>query len=460
MPLSKLKKKKLEQASRLNAAKKRRINSLEMTDGPTPLPVSPDSTMKEQKGNSTLTNKNSSTMQKELSLLNKKERQYPCLPQDSGNRLVHWDSLKEMFSDNLVCRHCGSDVYINETTVGIATQVGLICKNRNCKLHQKSFVRKTIDKKIRNNSNAAFAINCQFVLALMQIGGGASEAGLMLSYLNLPHSSTFQNCTYYKVQEAIRPAIIELSEKSMVKVRQDEVLATVGEDKSNLWKQKKIEPSHVPLTISYDMGWNKRSSGTKYDSISGHGFVLGSRTKKILQFKVLSKSCSKCSIAAAKNKVVKPHACPKNHDGSSKSMETEAIFRMVKEAYDDLGYSIATIILDDDSTTKANLRHSWKEKVKQGKMKGSDWPKTISGVKKKDNGRLPLHIPEPQFLADFNHRVKVVGKSVYNLAKMPQKQSMVTKAMAERIKTNSGAMLRQIRHLKCKEDETKIKKGC
>ena len=94
MPLSKLKKKKLGQALWLKSAKKQKIDLLEMKDGPTPLPVSPDSTMKEQKETSSLTNKKSSTMQRELMHLNQEERQHPRLPQDFGNRLVHWDSLK------------------------------------------------------------------------------------------------------------------------------------------------------------------------------------------------------------------------------------------------------------------------------------------------------------------------------------------------------------------------------
>ena len=136
-----------------------------------------------------------------------------------------------------------------------------------------------------------------------------------------------------------------------------------------IYEKKELDPSHAQLTLSYDMGWNKRSSGTKYDSTSGHGFVLGSQTKKILQFKVMSKSCSRCSLAAARKVEVKPHIFPKNHEGSSKSMETEAIFRMVIEAHDELGFCTKTIILDDDSTTKVNLKHSWKEKIKKGKMK-------------------------------------------------------------------------------------------
>lgn len=63
---------------------------------------------------------------------------------------------------------------------------------------------------------------------------------------------------------------------------ESEVLATVGNEKFHEWKEKKLNASDVKLTISYDMGWNKRSSGNKYDSISGHGFILGKHTKMIL----------------------------------------------------------------------------------------------------------------------------------------------------------------------------------
>ena len=87
-------------------------------------------------------------------------------------------------------------------------------------------------------------------------------------------------------------------------------------------------------------------------------------------------------------------------------METEAIYRMVTEAGSQ-GYHCAVIISDDNSTMKSNLRHSYKQKLDAGIINASEWPRTNSGAKKKkDNGRLPLEIVEPKFLADFNHRVK------------------------------------------------------
>ena len=51
----------------------------------------------------------------------------------------------------------------------------------------------------------------------------------------------------------------------------------------------------VGLTISYDMGWNKRSSGHRYDSLSGHAFAIGAYSRRIIDFVVFSKRCSICS---------------------------------------------------------------------------------------------------------------------------------------------------------------------
>ena len=66
---------------------------------------------------------------------------------------------------------------------------------------------------------------------------------------------------------------------------------------------------------------------------------------------------------------------------------------------------------------------------------------------KKDNGRLPLDIPEPRFLADCNHRVKTVGKAVFALVSLPKRDSSVSKEVAMRMKSYWGTMLKQVRYL-------------
>ena len=58
------------------------------------------------------------------------------------------------------------------------------------------------------------------------------------------------------------------------------------------------------------MGWNKRSSGNKYDSISGHRFVLGGNSKKIMNYRCMSKCWRICAQAEC-TKVLVDHECPK-----------------------------------------------------------------------------------------------------------------------------------------------------
>merc|ERR1712127_257291 len=107
------------------------------------------------------------------------------------------------------------------------------------------------------------------------------------------------------------------------------------------------------------MGWNKSFSGTKYDSISGHSFLLGGRPKKIINHMCLSKNCTKCELAVRAGTAPVEHEYPKNHQGSSKSMECEAIFRMAKQSFYDHRFHLGIIISDDDSSMKSNLKHSF-----------------------------------------------------------------------------------------------------
>ena len=135
--------------------------------------------------------------------------------------------------------------------------------------------------KIRNSSNASFALNVQFVLALMQIGGGNAESETLLNYLDLPHGSTFKKSSFSSIQSALRKPIVELFNESMKKALLEEVELTVSQELFEEFKKNnKDKKKDIRLTVSYDMGRNKRSSGHKYDSVSGHGFVVGARGKK------------------------------------------------------------------------------------------------------------------------------------------------------------------------------------
>ena len=53
----------------------------------------------------------------------------------------------------------------------------------------------------------------------------------------------------------------------------------------------------VKLTVTYDMGCQNRSSGRRYDSSSGHAFIIGARSKGITRMVLYSKACWKCNAA-------------------------------------------------------------------------------------------------------------------------------------------------------------------
>ena len=77
------------------------------------------------------------------------------------------------------------------------------------------------------------------------------------------------------------------------------------------------------------MGWQKRSSGRRYDSSSGHAFIIGARSKGIIRMVLYSKACQKCDTAEKRIEESEEHECPKNFEGCLKSMEASAILKMV-----------------------------------------------------------------------------------------------------------------------------------
>ena len=109
----------------------------------------------------------------------------------------------------------------------------------------------------------------------------------------------------------------------------------------------------MPLTVSYDMQWLKR--GRANNSLTGHGAVMGSHTKKILDYACANKFCRVCESAKSKGKEPDCHDCPLNHSGSSKSMEASVGVKLFKQAPTH-GVKYSVFIGDDDSATIAKIR--------------------------------------------------------------------------------------------------------
>ena len=57
--------------------------------------------------------------------------------------------------------------------------------------------------------------------------------------------------------------------------------------------------------MSYDMGWNKCSSGHIYNLLLGHRFIIGALTRGIIACVVFSKKCDTCTQRLTKENTKK-----------------------------------------------------------------------------------------------------------------------------------------------------------
>ena len=151
-----------------------------------------------------------------------------------------------------------------------------------------------------------FEVNLRAVLLPFQLGLGGSDIAKMLAMFGLRGSLSFEtNFTRNSaeimskirtecdliIQEALGDEIIEA-----LKIKEnDEAAVKDWNLEIDLIKNKKFEDlpeslgPHL-LTVSYDMGWQKRSTGRNYDSLSGHGFYVGYSSGKVVRAGVLQKN--------------------------------------------------------------------------------------------------------------------------------------------------------------------------
>ena len=70
----------------------------------------------------------------------------------------------------------------------------------------------------------------------------------------------------------------------------------------------------VGIDVAYDMGWQKKSSGRRYDSKTGHAFLIGLHTNSIIDVVMFCKDRAKYMKAQKRGEVPVPHCnCPRNY---------------------------------------------------------------------------------------------------------------------------------------------------
>jgi len=352
--------------------------------------------------------------------------------------IVEVNPLRALVNRHLQgCPECGALLEVTFPTEGIASGTRISCTNEvgGCTYVAAAAPAHAsvpmADGRIKTGRNTDFALNICFVLSFIQSGDGGTEAARVLGLCGLPNSTTMQSRTFGTIESTIYPVIEGITDSILFSNLKEEVALTFGDQVDDqgvklfqLWLDKKLPKELWPvICCGGDMGWSQKGSGRTFNSNSGHALFIANLTRKPVAKHVCCKSCKKCKSwyrYHAADEEPPEHECVTNFDGSSGSMEPEAMLEMYKTLHDNYQTIIGTIVTDDDSSIKAKLKWSNEDHMKNNNT--TDTPKITNRVgnvvPRPDKGGIPSHMPEPGFLADPNHRRKTLANELYNLEKL------------------------------------------
>ena len=407
--------------------------------------------------------------------------------------IVEVSALQSMLEKHLRCPECDSSMIASFPTLCLASSIRFECTNKGSCTHvclEKPSRAENIlrDADSTRTRGGDCALNVLFVLSFIASGDGATEAGRMCGLLGLPNSTTMKSRSFGNIEYQMSPAIQELSNSIITENLKKEVSMVFGDKVDNegnklydLWLENKLERDQWPVIDgTADMGWQQKGSGRRRNSASGHAFVMGGFSRKIIAKAICSKACGFCKGWNRRHTADVPppdHDCFKNHEGSSGSMEPIAVLEMFVSLYNER-VILGTIVADDDSSIRAKLK--WNNEDHMFNNNTDEYPTIINSngneVRRPDHGRIPRHMPEPSFVADPNHRRKTYTNCLCALLALPktdpssvpeekrtakQKKSKewrltLTKMDVKRLSKNFAFM---IRTLKGKSDEAMLESG-
>jgi hypothetical protein len=374
---------------------------------------------------------------------------------------------------NFPCPECKEPLELKLRTVCIATNIELICNNKECSytcdLERPGSTTIHVDDNFSGSYErmSDYAVNVLYVLGFISVGDGSTEAGRLLGLLGLPNDTTMMNRSFGIIEQRIGKFVRDLCDEIIASNVDEEARLSMNEFDYNVWKMwaanadgtlSAMPVERLPhIDASYDMAWQQRSSGHQYNSQSGHGSLFGRCTRKLIGLVIKSKLCSFCASFKKKNPEAKDnevpyHVCWKNHEGSSGSMESSGAVQVLVDAFEKRRVVIKRLCCDDDSSIHADCQWSNADYLKNNNT--DILPKVPIGKGKNkgklqdrpDKGKLPSHVPEPMFVADPNHRRKGLSGDLIKLdmSKVDDRFTM-TRMDTTRLAKNFGYMARTLK---------------
>ena len=167
-----------------------------------------------------------------------------------------------------------------------------------------------------------FDINTRAALGCLHAGIGESHMNNFLSTMNIPtlNSLTFKT-REREVGGAVENIVKNSCQEFINKLKADTLNNGIKYDEDNL----------LPVSCSFDMGWQKRGKG--HNSLTGQAATMSLTSGKILYYTTRVKtSCRFCDYAKKNYIKAKPHDCRRNHADSSNAREPSAAVQLFNKA--------------------------------------------------------------------------------------------------------------------------------
>ena len=143
-------------------------------------------------------------------------------------------------------------------------------------------------------------MNIRAILTSYYVGIGGYDIGSIANFFGLHGGQNWER-SFNRHSPELHNTLLDLSQVIKEEALVKEVEVTIRETLKGKYSQIIIDEAvsnfikgnydNVPMEILtvgiavfFDMGWQKRSTGRLYDSMSGHGYLIGCRTKNILGF--------------------------------------------------------------------------------------------------------------------------------------------------------------------------------
>ena len=273
-------------------------------------------------------------------------------PPNPERSIIENHAMAELIQSHCVCRYCHSNLLLTFPTVCVTAIPTLQCSNSECSMGIGALSATVAGTDIFQGSQkqmTRYALNVLYVLAFIGCGDGGVEAQRLLGFLGIANLTSMAKTSFGRIEKKVAGAIKKVTDAALELNLMEEVRLSMRQDIDfdfAAWKNAYVNETEAfpvsaypRLTVSMDMGWQKRSSGRRYDSASGHACLVGLHTRKPIMMSVKITFCRVCSYHYSVDDGddednIRPHNCSINHDDGTQAMESKALVDMYTDLFD------------------------------------------------------------------------------------------------------------------------------